>query len=229
MKRIRSSYHTLHVLKAADPKLRKAVIANCNQETLKSIWECAFNVLLGNIPMSACRKRELRNIRTVSARSRIRGYIRQAESYKAARRFPSPAAVCYITHSRRTFIQLALTMLHKMYLFSSELFQKLPATNKLPSNIRRGRILLQSDYDKWIKIRERLREKNVTRNAQIKDIAKFKKQFLPEPPVQRFEPRDRITPPSVQVKLRRVVESLPFAEAEITRENQNSKLTKKVP
>ena len=34
-----STYHTLRLLKAADPKLRKAIIASCNQEILKSICE----------------------------------------------------------------------------------------------------------------------------------------------------------------------------------------------
>jgi len=60
MKQIRSTYHTLRVLKEADPKLRKAIIANCSRETVKSICECALNVLCGNIPLSACSKRKLR-------------------------------------------------------------------------------------------------------------------------------------------------------------------------
>jgi hypothetical protein len=38
------------------------------------------------------------------------------------------------------------------------------------------------------------------------------KQVLPEPTVHIFQTNDRITPPSVPVK-RRVVESLPYAEA----------------
>jgi hypothetical protein len=60
MKRIRSTYHNTQVLKSADPNLRKAIIANCNQEILKSICDSALNVLRGNIPLSACRKRKLR-------------------------------------------------------------------------------------------------------------------------------------------------------------------------
>ena len=63
MKRIRLTYHTLHFLKTADPKLRKAIIANCNQETLKSICECTLNVLRDNIPLKGCNKRNWRNIR----------------------------------------------------------------------------------------------------------------------------------------------------------------------
>ena len=65
MKRIRSTYHTLHVLKTADPNLRKAIIANCNQETLKGICECVLKVLPGNIPLRACRKRKLRTYKNI--------------------------------------------------------------------------------------------------------------------------------------------------------------------
>jgi len=61
---------------------------------------------------------------------------------------------------------------------------------------------------------EKLREEYVTLNAQLKDIAKFMKQVLPEPTFQRFETRGRIitTTPSVPVK-RRVVEFLPSTTA----------------
>ena len=80
-------------------------------------------------------------------------------------------------------------MLHKMYLVSSEHFKKLTPSKKPPSKIKRK--LPQGDYDKWIKMIRKLREEDVTRKAQLKDIAKFMKQVLPERPVQRFE---RITP-----------------------------------
>jgi len=76
MKRIRSTFHTLHVLKAADPKLRKAIIANCNQEILKNICECALNVLRGKIPSSGCSKHKLR---TVLARLQIRANLSPSE------------------------------------------------------------------------------------------------------------------------------------------------------
>ena len=95
-------------------------------------------------------------------------------------------------------------MLHKMYLVSSKHFKKLVPPKKTPSKIKRK--LPQSDYDKWIKLSGKLREEDVTRKAQLKDIVKFQKQVLPEPPVRRFE---RITAP---VKRR---EYLPTAAAEI--------------
>jgi hypothetical protein len=101
-----------------------------------------------------------------------------------------------------------------MYLVSAESFRKITASKNVPSKIKQRRKLPspQSDYDKWIKMSEKLREDDVTRQAQLKEIAKFIKQVLPEPTVQRFKTRDRITSSVKQ----RVVESLPSAAAEST-------------
>ena len=76
-----------------------------------------------------------------------------------------------------------------MYLVLSELFQKCAATTKLLSKIKRK--FSQNNYDKLIELSGKIREEDVTRKVQLKDIAKFMKQVLPERPVQRFE---RITP-----------------------------------
>jgi hypothetical protein len=57
MKRVRSNFRTLQVLKTAHPKLRKAIISNCNKELVNCISECALNVLNGNLP---CNARKLR-------------------------------------------------------------------------------------------------------------------------------------------------------------------------
>jgi hypothetical protein len=91
-----------------------------------------------------------------------------------------------------------------MYLVSSKHFKRLTASKKPPSKIKRK--LPQSDFDKWIAMSGKLREEDVIRKAQLKDIAKFMRQVLPEPPVERLE---RITP---AVKRR---ESLSTAAAEI--------------
>jgi len=63
VKRIKSNYHSLHALKDARPKLRKAIIANSDKELLHSISECALNVLRGSVKLSACKKRKLRKFR----------------------------------------------------------------------------------------------------------------------------------------------------------------------
>jgi len=60
MKRMRSNYHAIHVLKTAEPKLRKAIISNYNKELLNSISDCVLNVLKGNNKLSGCDTRKFR-------------------------------------------------------------------------------------------------------------------------------------------------------------------------
>ena len=153
---------------------------------MKSNCECAFNVLYDNIPLSACSKRKLHIYKKSSeGRGQERISRRQVEDYKSARRIPSPSAVCYTAYNCGTFIPLELSMLHKMYLVSSKHYKKLTAAKKLtatkkpPSKIKRK--FPQSDFDKWIEMSGKLREEEVTRKAQLKDIAKFMKQVLLEP------------------------------------------------
>ena len=64
MRRIKANYYALHVLKNARPKLRKAIVSNCNKDLLNSICECVLNVLHGNIRISDCTQRKLRKFRT---------------------------------------------------------------------------------------------------------------------------------------------------------------------
>ena len=63
MKRIKSNYHHLQVLKTAKPPLRKAIIKNCNSELVKSISECVLNVLNGNLNVTTCQKTRLRKLK----------------------------------------------------------------------------------------------------------------------------------------------------------------------
>jgi len=63
MKRIRSNYNALQVLKTADPKLRKAILANCKSELAKPLSVCSLNLLRGNVQLSPCQKRKLRKHR----------------------------------------------------------------------------------------------------------------------------------------------------------------------
>ena len=59
MKRIRGNYHTLHILKNAKPKLRKAIISEGGKEIINTIKDCVLNVLVGRIPLSTCLQRKL--------------------------------------------------------------------------------------------------------------------------------------------------------------------------
>ena len=65
MKRIKSNYHALQVLKTADPKLRKAIPANCKGELVKTLSECSLNLLRGNVKLSPCQKRKLQKHKVV--------------------------------------------------------------------------------------------------------------------------------------------------------------------
>jgi len=56
---LRLNYHTLHVLKTAEPRLGKTLIINCNKQLVKCIVECVLNVLNGNIKFSVCNARKL--------------------------------------------------------------------------------------------------------------------------------------------------------------------------
>jgi len=60
MKRVKSNYHNLHELRTAEPKLRKAIISNCNKELVNSILECILNVLNGNVKLTGRNTRKLR-------------------------------------------------------------------------------------------------------------------------------------------------------------------------
>ena len=50
----------MQVLKIARPKLRKAIISNCNKDLLNSISERVLTLLTGNIQLSNCAKRKLK-------------------------------------------------------------------------------------------------------------------------------------------------------------------------
>ena len=63
MKRIKSNYNHLQVLKTAKPRLRKAIIKNCNSDLVKSISECVLNVLSDNLKLTACQKKRLQKFK----------------------------------------------------------------------------------------------------------------------------------------------------------------------
>ena len=54
--------------KTAQPKLRKAIISNCNGELINCISEYVLNVLNGNLHVSECEKEKLKNIKEYFAR-----------------------------------------------------------------------------------------------------------------------------------------------------------------
>src|SRR5215469_4562213 len=65
MKRIRSNYRFLELLRKVKPKLRRAILLNCGPGLLKSVGECALNVLRGNVKLTKCSRRKLRKHKDV--------------------------------------------------------------------------------------------------------------------------------------------------------------------
>jgi intracellular sulfur oxidation DsrE/DsrF family protein len=57
MKRIKSNYNHLQVLKTSKARLRKAIIKTCDSELVKTISECVLNVLRGNVTLAACQNK----------------------------------------------------------------------------------------------------------------------------------------------------------------------------
>ena|SRR5215469_12920445 len=73
MKRIKSNYSALELLKKAKPKLRKAILLNCGSDLLKCVGECALNVLRGTVKLTKCSKRKLRKHRGLLRKIADRG------------------------------------------------------------------------------------------------------------------------------------------------------------
>jgi hypothetical protein len=59
MKRVKETFHTLHVLKHAWPKLREAIVSKCDRDLENCISECALNVLNVNVALTGCVKLKL--------------------------------------------------------------------------------------------------------------------------------------------------------------------------
>jgi hypothetical protein len=62
MKRIQSNYHILHVLKSANPRLRKAILETSKKDVILEIIDAALNVLNGNL---CCETNRLRKHKAV--------------------------------------------------------------------------------------------------------------------------------------------------------------------
>ena len=70
--RLKQNLPYLHVLSKCRPKLRKAILDHGDHSLVKTLSECALNVLSGNIPISKKHKARLtrhkKRLRTLSAK-----------------------------------------------------------------------------------------------------------------------------------------------------------------
>lgn len=72
-KRLKSNYHTLHVLKTAAHKLRKVFIYNYNRELVNRISERVLNFLNGIVKPTVCNKKKLRKHRAAPCKVADKG------------------------------------------------------------------------------------------------------------------------------------------------------------
>ncbi|GFS92677.1 uncharacterized protein TNCV_1161121 [Trichonephila clavipes] len=71
MNRIRQHVHMLHVLSAASPQQRNAILKSATNEQIKTLCEICQNVLAGNVPKANVKRlcRYKRTIRQLADRS----------------------------------------------------------------------------------------------------------------------------------------------------------------
>ncbi|GFU94593.1 uncharacterized protein TNCV_3699011 [Trichonephila clavipes] len=71
MNRIRQHVHLLHVLSAASPQQRNAILKSATNEQIKTLCEICQNVLAGNVPKANVKRlcRYKRTIRQLADRS----------------------------------------------------------------------------------------------------------------------------------------------------------------
>ena len=60
MKRLRKHAELLKVLASANPKLKKAIVNGADSPLIKTLCDCANNILKGNVSLTKCQKNKLR-------------------------------------------------------------------------------------------------------------------------------------------------------------------------
>jgi hypothetical protein len=132
MKRIKSNYHHLQVLKTAKSQLESAIIKNCNSELVKYISECVLNVLCDNLKLTACQKR-LRKFKVplrALADKRVPISTKKRLINQQGRFLVPLLSAILPTIASLIFRSPTLKMLRKMYLVSPDYLNK----NERPSN-----------------------------------------------------------------------------------------------
>jgi len=155
MRRVRSNYHVLQVLKTAHPKLRKAILANSKSEFVKTLSECSLNLLRGNVKLTPCQKKKLRKHRVhlrKLADKRVSLTSKKAIVQRGGFLLPLLGAVLPSIASL-IFKHWEKDMLRKMYLVSPDYLNTVTSKNtpppppQSPNTEKAGKnIIAVSDY-----------------------------------------------------------------------------------
>ena len=126
MKQVKSKYHALHVLKRAEPNLRRRMNSNCNKELVKSMSECILNVLNGNVKLLGITLVNCVSTKPHSARwpnNECLSY--QVEAHSSTGWISDTSAENSSAHDRKSIIS-PQKMLRIMFLVSAEKFPPAP-------------------------------------------------------------------------------------------------------
>ena len=114
------------MLKTAQPKLRKAIVSNCNKELEKSICECVLNMLNGNVKLSGCDTYKLRKHKAFLRKVDDKLFPLSSKKKLIVQRrgFLLPLLSAVLPRSLVSYSSRATTMLRRMYLVSADQFHK---------------------------------------------------------------------------------------------------------
>ena len=183
MRRMKANYHALQVLKNARPKLRKAIVSNCNKDLLNSICDCVLNVLNGNI----------RSLPTLACRQTSAARVSETRN-TTTMRLPATAIVRGVARPCRSAVptgcEEAIMTLSKMYLVPAAAYdarrphsqpppQPKPVKTKRATK-RSGRTASQHPHDKWVALRTKLLEADVTEADLMHRFVDFLRKLLPQ-------------------------------------------------
>jgi hypothetical protein len=138
VKRIKSNYHALQVLKSVNPKLRKVSLSNCNKELLNSIYECALNILNGNLKLKPCGERKLREHKSILCKIADKRLPLAAKRKVIVQQggflLPLLSAAMPVL---ATLFSVQTNMLHKMYLVSENQINKTVSADQNPPQTKK--------------------------------------------------------------------------------------------
>ena len=196
MQRMKENYHTIHILKHARPKLRKAIISNCDLELVNCINECVLNVLYGNGALTGCVKRKFSTHRLDLRKFVSRHLLLHGKERVTVQRGGSSSPpVSNIAHTCLSHsCQVTLVTLHKMYLVPAEEYHASPSPAKRGRPSSRSRPKKNHPNNEWIKLRTKHREAELQRNAQTKEIANCMKQIMSAVTISQTLTPDTVLP-----------------------------------
>lgn len=65
MASVKKHLPVLELVQSAKPKLRKSIIINCDLDLIKTLNECVYNTLQGNIELNDSERQNLKKFKTI--------------------------------------------------------------------------------------------------------------------------------------------------------------------